>query len=98
MFNTALIYSGRKDCVAEVMDAIKALDIPVDIRLAGPGLTQTGALAEHGYKNFGAAPLMIWSADDSVDSFTLRAELSVKGFLVSNRLIVEIQEVMERYL
>ena len=39
MFNTALIYSGRKDCVAEVMDAIKALDIPVDIRLAGPGLT-----------------------------------------------------------
>jgi MoxR-like ATPase len=49
MFNTALIYSGRKDLVAEVMDAIKQLDIPVDIRLAGPGLTQSGALAEHGY-------------------------------------------------
>jgi N-acetylglutamate synthase-like GNAT family acetyltransferase len=78
MFNTVLIYSGRKDCVAEVMDAIKQLGIPADIRLAGPGLTQTGALAEHGYKNFGAAPLMIWSAVDSVDSFTLRPELSVR--------------------
>ena len=78
MFNTALIYSGRKDLVTELMDAIKELSIPVDIRLVGPGLTQTGALTEHGYKNFGAAPLMIWSADDSVDSFTLRPELSVR--------------------
>ena len=78
IFNTALIYSGRKDLVAEVMDAIKGLDIPADIRLVGPGLSQTGALEEHGYKNFGAAPFMIWSADDSVDSFTLRAELSVR--------------------
>lgn len=84
MFNTALIYSGRKDLVAELMDAIKELDIPVDIRLVGPGLTQTGALTEHGYKNFGAAPLMIWSADDSVDSFTLRPELSVRRLTESD--------------
>jgi len=33
MFNTALIYSGRKDLVTELMDAIKELNIPVDIRL-----------------------------------------------------------------
>lgn len=85
MFNTALIYSGRKDLVAELMDTIKELDIPVDIRLVGPGLTQTGALTEHGYKNFGAAPLMIWSADDTVDSFTLRPELSVRR-LIENDL------------
>lgn len=84
MFNTALIYSGRKDLVAELMDAIKELSIPVDIRLVGPGLTQTGALTEHGYKNFGAAPLMIWSADDSVDSFTLRPELSVRRLTESD--------------
>jgi len=84
MFNTALIYSGRKDLVAELMDTIKELDIPVDIRLVGPGLTQTGALTEHGYKNFGAAPLMIWSADDTVDSFTLRAELSVRRLTESD--------------
>ena len=85
MFNTALIYSGRKDLVAELMDAIKELNIPVDIRLVGPGLTQTGALTEHGYKNFGAAPLMLWSADDTVDSFTLRPELSVRR-LIENDL------------
>ena len=85
MFNTALIYSGRKDLVAELMDAIKELNIPVDIRLVGPGLTQTGALTEHGYKNFGAAPFMIWSADDTVDSFTLRPELSVRR-LIENDL------------
>ena len=85
MFNTALIYSGRKDLVTELMDAIKELDIPVDIRLVGPGLTQTGALTEHGYKNFGAAPFMIWSADDTVDSFTLRPELSVRR-LIENDL------------
>jgi N-acetylglutamate synthase-like GNAT family acetyltransferase len=85
MFNTALIYSGRKDLVAELMDAIKELSIPVDIRLVGPGLTQSGALTEHGYKNFGAAPLMIWSADDTVDSFTLRPELSVRR-LIENDL------------
>lgn len=84
MFNTALIYSGRKDLVTELMDAIKELNIPVDIRLVGPGLTQTGALIEHGYKNFGAAPLMIWSADDSVDSFTLRPELSVRRLTESD--------------
>ena len=84
MFNTALIYSGRKDLVSELMDTIKELDIPVDIRLVGPGLTQTGALTEHGYKNFGAAPLMIWSADDSVDSFTLRPELSVRRLTESD--------------
>jgi hypothetical protein len=84
MFNTALIYSGRKDLVAELMDAIKELDIPVDIRLVGPGLTQTGVLTEHGYKNFGAAPLMIWSADDTVDSFTLRPELSVRRLTESD--------------
>jgi N-acetylglutamate synthase-like GNAT family acetyltransferase len=84
MFNTALIYSGRKDLVAELMDAIKELNIPVDIRLVGPGLTQTGALTEHGYKNFGAAPLMIWSADDTVDSFTLRPELSVRRLTESD--------------
>ena len=85
MFNTALIYSGRKDLVTELMDAIKELSIPVDIRLVGPGLTQTGALTEHGYKNFGAAPFMIWSADDTVDSFTLRPELSVRR-LIENDL------------
>jgi len=84
MFNTALIYSGRKDLVAELMDAIKELNIPVDIRLVGPGLTQTGALTEHGYKNFGAAPLMLWSADDTVDSFTLRPELSVRRLIESD--------------
>jgi len=84
MFNTALIYSGRKDLVAELMDAIKELNIPVDIRLVGPGLTQTGALTEHGYKNFGAAPLMIWSADDTVDSFTLRDDLSVRRLTESD--------------
>ena len=84
MFNTALIYSGRKDCVAEVMDAIKELDIPADIRLAGPGLSQTAALVEHGYKNFGAAPLMIWRADDSVNSFTLRDELIVRRLVESD--------------
>lgn len=84
MFNTALIYSGRKDLVAELMDAIKELNIPVDIRLVGPGLTQTGALTEHGYKNFGAAPFMIWSADDTVDSFTLRDDLSVRRLTESD--------------
>jgi hypothetical protein len=84
IFNTALIYTGRKDLVAEVMDSIKQLDIPVDIRLAGPGLSQTDALAEHGYKNFGAAPLMIWSADDSVDTFILRTELSVRRLTESD--------------
>ena len=84
MFNTALIYSGRKDCVVEVMDAIKELNIQADIRLAGPGLSQTAALVEHGYKNFGAAPLMFWRADDSVNSFILRDELTLRRLVESD--------------
>ena len=84
MFNGVVIHSSRKGLVDEVITAIKAENIPADIRLIGPGISQMAALVEHGYKNFGAAPLMIWSADDTVDSFTLRAELSVRRLIESD--------------
>ena len=84
MFNGALIYSGRKDCVAEVMNALKQLNLPAHIRLVGPGISQTGALAELGYKNFGGTPFMMWSADNSVASFELRNELTVRRLIESD--------------
>lgn len=78
MFNGVLIHSGRKGLVDEVITAIKAENIPADIRLIGPGISQMAALVEHGYTNLGGNPFMVWQADESVDSFKLRNGLSVR--------------------
>ena len=78
MFNGVVIHSSRKGLVDEVITAIKAENIPADIRLIGPGISQMAALVEHGYKNFGGTPFMVWQADESVDSFQLRSGLSVR--------------------
>lgn len=84
MFNGVLIYSSRKDCITEVLDAIKQIDVPAHIRLVGPGLSLTGVLAEHGYKNFGGTPFMMWTADNSVDSFGLREGLTARLLIESD--------------
>lgn len=81
MFNGALIYSGRKDLVPEVMAALSQHNIPADIRLMGPGISQIDALAEHGYKLLSMTPLMMWSADSSVDNFQIRDQLSVRRLI-----------------
>ena len=78
MFNGVVIHSSRKGLVDEVITAIKAENIPADIRLIGPGISQMAALVEHGYKNFGGTPFMVWQADESVDTFQLRSGLSVR--------------------
>ena len=78
MFNGVLIHSSRKGLVDEVITAIKAENIPADIRLIGPGISQMAALVEHGYTNLGGTPFMVWQADESVDSFKLRNDLSVR--------------------
>ena len=78
MLNGVLIQSARIDLVDEVMATLTTHNIPSDIRLVGPGISQIGALAEHGYKNFGGTPFMLWSADSSVDSFQLRDQLTVR--------------------
>ena len=75
MFNGVVIHSSRKGLVDEVITAIKAENIPADIRLIGPGISQMAALVEHGYKNFGGTPFMVWQADESVDTFQLRSGL-----------------------
>ena len=78
MFNGVVIHSSRKGLVDEVIAAIKAENIPADIRLIGPGISQMAALVEHGYKNLGGTPFMVWQADESVDTFQLRSGLSVR--------------------
>ena len=78
MFNGVVIHSSRKGLVDEVITAIKAENIPADIRLIGPGISQMAALVEHGYTNLGGTPFMVWQADESVDSFQLRSDLSVR--------------------
>ena len=78
MLNGISISSSRKNLVEEVMDALHTHDIPADIRLVGPGVSQISALAERGYKHLGSNPFMLWSADSSVDDFRLRDSLSVR--------------------
>lgn len=78
MFNAVLIWSGRKDLVGEVISSLKEHNIPADIRLVGPGIGHTEALAEHGYQNLGGNPFMVWRADSSVDTFKLRDGLRVR--------------------
>lgn len=78
MLNGVLIQSARKDLVAEVMAALTEQNIPADIRLVGPGVSQIAALAEHGYRNLGATPFMLWEADSSIESFHMRDGLTVR--------------------
>ena len=50
MFNGVVIHSSRKGLVYEVIAAIKAENIPADIRLIGPGISQMSALFEQATK------------------------------------------------
>jgi predicted GNAT family acetyltransferase len=76
IFNGVQIQTARKEAVDEVIAALATHNIPADIRLVGPGINHISALAEHGYKNFGGTPFMLWSADNSVDDFKIRAGLT----------------------
>jgi hypothetical protein len=78
MLNNALLYTSRKEALAELLATIEANKAPAGIRLAGPAVVHTTALVELGYTNHGGAPFMLWSADSSVDTFTLRADLSIR--------------------
>ena len=78
MLNNALLYTSRKEALAELIATIEANQAPAGIRLAGPAIVHTTALAELGYTNHGGAPFMLWSSDTSVDTFTLREGLSIR--------------------
>ena len=77
-FNGASIYSSRKETVDELLAAFVKYGRESNIRLVGPGIVHLSALEARGYKNYGGAPFMLWPADNSVDSFTLRDGLSVR--------------------
>ena len=78
MLNNALLCTSRKEALAELIATIEANQAPAGIRLAGPAIVHTTALAELGYTNHGGAPFMLWSADTSVDNFQLRDGLSIR--------------------
>ena len=88
MFNNSFLYTSRKEAVTELIATIEANQAPAGIRLAGPAIVHTTALAELGYTNHGGAPFMLWSADTSVDGFKLREGLSIR------RLVPTDSEVM----
>jgi len=78
MLNNALLTTSRKEALDELIATIESNQAPAGIRLAGPAIVHTTALAELGYTNHGGAPFMLWSADSSVDTFTLREGLTVR--------------------
>ena len=84
MLNNALLYTARKEAVDELVAAIAANQAPAGIRLAGPAIVHTTALAELGYKNHGGAPFMLWSSDTSVDNFKLREGLTVRRLVLTD--------------
>ena len=77
-FNAAIIHTSRKEAVDELIAAIALHGRETSIRLVGPGINHLDAFAQHGYKNLGGTPFMLWSADNSVDDFKLRDGLSVR--------------------
>jgi hypothetical protein len=84
MLNNAVLNSSRKESLDELIAAIEANQAPAGIRLAGPAIVHTTALAELGYTNHGGAPFMLWSADTSVDGFKLHEGLSVRRLVPSD--------------
>ena len=83
-FNGASIYSSRKETVDELLAAFVKYGRESNIRLVGPGIVHLSALEARGYKNYGGTPFMLWPADNSVDSFTLRDGLSVRRLEPTN--------------
>ena len=84
MLNQAIIQTSRKEALDELLAAIASTANPCDIRLVGPAIKHMSALMEAGYTNQGGAPFMLWSADNSVDGFTLREGLSVRSLTESD--------------
>jgi len=84
MFNNALITTGRKESLDELLATIESNKAPAGIRLAGPAVVHTTALTELGYTNHGGGPFMLWSADSSVENFSLRDGLSVRRLVPSD--------------
>jgi hypothetical protein len=78
MLNGVIIHSSRKGLVDEVLETLEKNKVSSDIRLVGPGISQLSSLSEHGYKNLGSTPFMMWSADNSLDGFNLRDQLTVQ--------------------
>jgi N-acetylglutamate synthase-like GNAT family acetyltransferase len=78
MLNGVIIHSSRKGIVEEVLETLEKNKVNSDIRLVGPGISQLSSLSEHGYKNLGSTPFMMWSADNSLDNFQLRDNLTVR--------------------
>jgi N-acetylglutamate synthase-like GNAT family acetyltransferase len=76
--NGASIYTSRKETVDELLAAFEKYGRSANIRLVGPGVVHLEALQKHGFKNYGGVPFMMWVADDSMDSFTLRDGLTVR--------------------
>ncbi len=100
MFNASMIQTSRKEAVDELLAAIASTQRPSDIRLVGPGLVHSGALAGHGYTNLGGTPFMLWSADNSVDGFKLRDGLSLRrlnenDFKVMNEIFADVYKLSE---
>ena len=81
MLNNALLFTSRKEALTELIATIEVNQAPAGIRLAGPAIVHTTALAELGYTNHGGAPFMLWSSDTSVDTFQLRQGLSIRRLL-----------------
>ena len=79
MLNQSIIQTSRKEAVDELLAAIASTGNPCDIRLVGPAVKHMSALMDAGYSNQGGALFMMWSADTSVDAFTLREGLSVRS-------------------
>jgi hypothetical protein len=84
MLNNALLHSGRKEALDELIAAIEANKAPAGIRLAGPAVGHATALTELGYVNRGGGPFMLWSADNSLDNFKLRDGLTVRRLTPSD--------------
>ncbi len=76
--NGASIYSSRKEIVDELLAAFEKYGRSANIRLVGPGVIHLVALEKHGFKNYGGVPFMMWAADNSMDSFTLRDGLTIR--------------------
>ncbi len=90
MFNNALLHNSRKEAFDELIAAIETSKAPAGIRLAGPAIVHTTALAELGYTNHGGAPFMLWSADTSVDNFKLREGLTVRRLVPSDSEVMNV--------
>lgn len=93
IFNSGIIYKNRNEAADEIIAKFEEAQCAGTIKLFGAGQAVAGHLVERGWVPRHSSPLMMWKANDSLASFTLRDGLTVEQFPSSDESRKKLWEI-----